>query len=166
VARKIETITITAEGRDKGKVFVLTEMPAPKVERWERRALAAMVATGVEVPDNIQAAGFGYIIAIGLKALLGLRGPEVEALHDELMSCVAYLPDPMHPEIKRAPLEFDIEEDRTIYTLKDEVIKLHAGFSIAAFLSKIWAETAAKMEKDMQTMPTSDGKSEPLSQVG
>ena len=97
MARKTETVTISAEGRDKGKVFVLTEMSAPKVERWERRALAAMAATGIEVPDNVRAAGLGYVLAMGLKALISLRGPEVEALHDELLSCVAYLPDPARP---------------------------------------------------------------------
>jgi len=147
--RKTQTIKIENEGRDKGKVFVIEEMPARQVERWERRALACMAQTGVEVPDDVRNAGFGAIIAMGLKALLGLHGPEVEALHDELMACVKVQPDPTR-EFTRAVIDEEIEEVKTILTLKDEVIKLHAGFSVAAFLSKVWAE-AAERAKTLQT---------------
>ena len=147
--RKKQTITIEDEGRDKGKVFVIEEMPARQVERWERRALACMAQTGVEVPDDVRNAGFGAILAMGLKALLGMHGPEVEALHDELMACVKLQPD-ANRDFTREALEEEIEEVKTILTLKDEVIKLHAGFSVAAFLSKVWAE-AAERAKTLQT---------------
>ena len=152
--RKTATITIAAEGRDKGKLFRIEEMPARQVERWERRALSCMAQTGVEVPDDVRNAGFGAIIAMGLKALLGLHGPEVEALHEELMACVTIHPDPTRPEIVRPLIEEDIEEVKTILTLKDEVIKLHAGFSVAAFLSNLWAEAAEKA-RALQTTSTS-----------
>jgi hypothetical protein len=160
--RKTQTVTIAAEGRDKGKVFVITEMPARQVERWERRALAAMVRTGIEIPDNIKAAGFGYVLAMGLKALIGLNGPEVEALHDELMACVKIQPDPTR-EFTREVLDEEIEEDRKIYTLKDEVIKLHSGFSIAAYLSRLWGEAAQMAAASLNTSTSipSSGPSSP-----
>ena len=150
---KDTVVTITADGRDKGKLFHIREMPARQVERWERRALACMVQTGVQIPDNLQNAGFGFIFAAGLKALLGLSGQEVEALHDELMACVTIHPDPKKPEIERGWIDQDFEEVSTIFRLKDEVIKLHSGFSIASYLSKVWAE-AAEAAKVTQATPT------------
>ena len=149
-------VTIAAEGRDKGKIFHIQEMGARQVERWERRALACMVQTGIEIPDSVQNAGFGFIFAMGLKALLGLSGAEVESLHDELMACVSIHPDPSRLEIKRNLIEEDIEEDRTIYRLKDEVVKLHSGFSIASYLSKVWAEAAARAETSQNTQTSTD----------
>ena len=50
MARSISNYTVQDEGRDNGKVFVLTEMPASRAESWAMRALLALMANGVEVP--------------------------------------------------------------------------------------------------------------------
>jgi len=46
MARKTATVTISAEGRDKGKTFFLTEMSAERSEEWGERALLALVRGG------------------------------------------------------------------------------------------------------------------------
>ena len=52
MARTVSNYTVTDEGRDNGKVFVLTEMPASRAESWAMRALLALMAGGVEVPEH------------------------------------------------------------------------------------------------------------------
>lgn len=149
---KETTVTITAEGRDKGKMYKLTEMPASKVERWERRAIACMVQTGIEIPENMEGAGFGYIFAVGVKALLGMSGPEVDALHDELMSCVSFFPDPVKNPTDRPLVDSDIMEVKTILTLKDAVIQLHTGFSIASHLTRMWEAAEVRVKATLATL--------------
>lgn len=148
--RKDIIVSISAEGRDNGKQFFIQELPAYQAERWARRALAEMVRSGADLPEDIEKAGWSGLLAMGLRGLLGASGPEVDALHDELMACVEYMPDPSKPTIKRKPMPEDIEEIQTIALLKDEVFKLHSGFSIAAALSMIFA-AARKAVKDMQS---------------
>jgi hypothetical protein len=143
--RKIQTITITADGRDQGKVFKLEEMAARPAKRWERNFLACMVQNRIEIPDDLQNAGLGAVLAAVMKLTLGMHGPEVDALHDELLACVAIHPDPKRMEIVRPLIESDIEEPATIDQLEDEVCKLHTGFSIAAFLSKVLGEAASQV---------------------
>ena len=45
MARKVEYITIDQEGRDQGKTFKITEMPALKAEKWATRAFLALAAS-------------------------------------------------------------------------------------------------------------------------
>ena len=52
MARTTANYTVTEEGRDQGKVFVRTEMPASRAESWAMRALLALMAGGVEVPEG------------------------------------------------------------------------------------------------------------------
>ena len=52
MARKVSNYTVTKEGRDLGKTFVITEMPASRAEAWATRALLALMAGGVELPDG------------------------------------------------------------------------------------------------------------------
>ena len=43
MARKTKIVTIAAEGRDYGKSYLLTEMPALKAEKWATRAMMALI---------------------------------------------------------------------------------------------------------------------------
>lgn len=135
--RKIERITITDEGRDKGKVFVLTEMPASKAEMWAARALLALSKSGVEIPENVQGAGMAGIAVLGLKALGGLKFEEARLLLDEMFECAQMQPDPAKPEIVRMIMEEDIEEVATRVRLRAEIFSLHTGFSFADAKSKL-----------------------------
>lgn len=128
MARATANYTVTDEGRDQGKVFVLTEMPASKAESWAMRALLALMNSGVEVPEGFERMGMAGMAEVGLKALSGLKWETAEPLLAEMFECVQFMPDPAKPQIVRALFEQDIEEIATRLKLRAEVWKLHTGF--------------------------------------
>jgi hypothetical protein len=131
--RKTETVTITAEGRDKGKQFLLTEMPALKAERWAFRALLALAHSGVEMPAGAAEGGMASFAQAGLQALNRLSFDEARPLLDEMWTCVQIIPEPKNPQIVR-PLVVremegdDIEDIETIFHLRDRIFRLHTDF--------------------------------------
>lgn len=129
MARKTLNVTISDEGRDKNKVFVLTEMPASKSERWAARALFALMNAGVTVPDNIASAGLSGIAMLGIKAFAHLPFELAEPLLDEMFECVQIQPS---PKVTRALIDDDIEELKTRVLLRKEIFNLHTGFFITA----------------------------------
>lgn len=132
MARKIKTVRITEEGRDKGKTFFITEMPTTKAEKWAMRAFLAMARSGIDIPDEITKAGLAGLATFALRAVAGLNFVEAEPLMDEMMHCVQLQPDPLHPEVLRALIPDDIDEVKTLFTLRKEVMELHTGFSVPA----------------------------------
>jgi len=112
--RKVIDVTITEDGRDKGKTFVLTEMPASQAEKVGQRMAFAMA----------------------LAASSG-DASRLEALMDEVMRCVQVRPDPARPEIIRPLVEDDIEEIETRVRLRREVAELHTGFFAIESLSNL-----------------------------
>lgn len=154
MARKTETYTVEDEGRDKGKVYLLTEWPASKAEQWAIRALLALGAANVEVPSGVMNDGMAGLAAVGLKKLFALPYSAAGPLFDELMQCVEVQPDTRRPQVKRALVETDIEEVRTRLVLKWQVLKLHIDFSIADDLSKLAAKPSAEEKRpDTKTSP-------------
>jgi hypothetical protein len=143
MARKTENFTVTDEGRDKNKTFLLTEWPASEAEAWAIRALLALGAADVEVPDGVLNDGMAGLAEIGLKKLFALPYKEAGPLLDELMKCIQVMPDPRRPQVKRALVETDIEEIRTRLALKWQVLKLHIDFSTAGGLSNLGGKTPA-----------------------
>jgi hypothetical protein len=131
VPRKTQRITVTAEGRDKGKTFLLTELPADQAEAWALRALLGLQRSGFEVTDDTLAGGAASLAAFGLKALFNLPWDELQPLLDEMFSCVQYLHNPKHPaqEIV-AGLNSQIEEVATRFMLRIAIFELHLGFSV------------------------------------
>lgn len=134
--RKTQTVLIEAEGRDKGKMFSLTEMAPSQAEKWAFRALLALAKSGVEVPDNIASSGLAGVAQLGVKAFSGLNYEDAEPLLDEMFAMVSYIPDPTKPIVKRGyggvgPLiEDDIEEVMTRLQLRKELFALHLNFSM------------------------------------
>jgi hypothetical protein len=161
MARKTTIVTIDAAGRDMGKRFQLTEMSASQAEKWGMRAIAAIVRSGVDVPEHIAQSGMAGIMAVGLKSLFGADFRDAEPLLDELFACVKILPDAAHPGLARALVEEDIEEVATRLRLRSEVFELHTNFSVAAFLSKTWETAAARVRatEAMLNTPMSGGVS-------
>ena len=135
MARKTGTITIDQEGRDHGKSFFLTEMPATQAEKWATRALLAMARAGADIPDNVSDMGMAALAdpRALLTAIGNLAFADAEPLLDEMFSCVAFNPS---GSIVRPLIENDIEEVKTRLLLRSEVIALHTGFSIVGSLSK------------------------------
>lgn len=129
MARRIQAIKIEAEGRDKGKEFILTEMPCEQGERWALRALLALTNTGAAVPEEALSAGMAGLAAVGIEALGMLQADRVQPLLDELWpSCVQYVHSAKVPP--RQPMAGDIEEISTRMRIYRELLKLHTGFSL------------------------------------
>jgi hypothetical protein len=128
MARATANFTVTDDGRDKGKVFVITEMPASRAESWAMRAILALMAGGVEVPEGFDRMGMAAMAEIGIKAIAGLKWEVAEPLLAEMWSCVQFIPDPSKPHIVRNLFEEDIEEIATRIKIRAEVWKLHTGF--------------------------------------
>jgi hypothetical protein len=137
MARRTREVTITDEGRDQGKVFFLTEMPAMQADRWSMRALMAIAHTGITIPEEVFSMGMAGIMALGIHSLVRLSASELLPLLDEIHdSCVAHIPDPAKPMVKlgkpggAGPLpDNTIEEVKTYMTLRKELLSLHTGFS-------------------------------------
>lgn len=129
MARATATVVISAAGRDHGKIFRLTEMPATQAEKWAMRAFLAMARNGVEIPDDIASAGLAGIAAIGVKAISGMSFADAEPLMDEMFACVAIIPDGSNPAVVRSLIADDIEEVATRLRLRKEVFGLHVDFS-------------------------------------
>ena len=128
MARNTLNYTVTDEGRDKGKTFVLTEMPASKAEAWAMRALLALLANNVELPDGFERMGMAGMAEVGIKALSGIKWDVAEPLLSEMWDCVQIMPDPSKPHVVRPLIEEDVEEITTRVKIRAEVWKLHTGF--------------------------------------
>jgi len=127
--RKSIQYKVENEGRDKGKVFLLTEMPASQAERWALRAFLALARNGVEISDKDKDAGLAGLAANGLTLIGKLPFDEAQALMEEMFTCVKMIPDPQRPSVTRELIEDDIEEISTRFNLRVEVFKLHVDFS-------------------------------------
>lgn len=159
--RKVAEITISAKGRDEGKTFVLTEMPADQAERWLMRMLEAL-SKSADVGAAVRIGGYAGLYALGIRALVGAPFSQTEPLYKELMDCVKI----KEKAVTRSITSDDVEEVATRMQLKDEVFKLHTGFSVADKLSELWrtslsALEAARTSKDTSTSDPSAAPSSP-----
>lgn len=136
MARRIQTVTVSAEGRDQGKSFVLTEMSAADAEEWAMRIFLALTRAGIDIPGDVMGGGMAAISGVlpGIMANLLLNG--VGGLHyDEVRPLLAQMMDCVRIKEEMATRELtpdDIEEVGTRLFLRGEVFKLHTGFSASA----------------------------------
>lgn len=152
--RKDVRVTITAEGRDRGKVFVLREMPADQAERWFYRLVLALANAGAKIPEEILfagAAGFAEMLptlrnslVVAMRALQGLDYNAIRPLLDEMTAYIKWQPPgvPAPPEQDIFPgLNSQVEEVATWVKLRFELIQLHVGFSLADAVSTTGTES-------------------------
>lgn len=136
MARKQITFTVREEGRDQGKAFLITEMPASQAERFAFRALLALSRTGVTIPDDLAQQGWVGLAGVGIRAFAYLDFADLEPLLAEMIGCVQAIPDPGRPEITRGLVDSDTEEVATLLRLRKEVFELHVDFpKLAALLT-------------------------------
>lgn len=132
MSRKTARLTIEDDNRDKGKSFVITELSAERAERWALRALLALSAAGIDVPEQASNAAMAGMASVGMSMLARLDFDIAEPLLAEMMDCVQI---DMGNGVVRDLLEGDcgdIEEVMTRFQLRKAVLELHLGFSIAA----------------------------------
>lgn len=132
MARKTLRVTVTDEGRDKGKTFVLTELPADQAERWFIRALLGLTQSGADISSESMAGGAASFAALGIQALGGITWPVLEPLLDEMFECIQYAPP--DTRLPSQGISFginsQIEEVRTRFLLRVAILELHIGFSL------------------------------------
>jgi hypothetical protein len=156
------------ENRDHGKRFKVVEMSAMAAERWAARATLALTSRlsqevgpdlSQEFTENPGMQSMGAIFRI----LRGMSFPELEPLLDELMSCVEILPDENNDSYSRRiglGGSDDIEEMTTLILLRQEVMELHTGFTLAASLLNLLA-AVSMMSVTTPLPPTSQQVSPP-----
>ena len=151
MAIKTALITIDAEGRDKGKMFHITELPADQIEWWAIRAFLALAKAGIEIPEEAAAAGIAGIAELGILNTLGRIHPEdAKPLLDELLVGVRIIPDASNPNFMRSDIKSDIEEFRTYFTLRLASFNLCSGFSQPVVTSNSTSMTGFKGRKTMR----------------
>lgn len=149
MGRRTKVYQVDTEGRDKGKRFLITEMPASQAESWAYRVILALMSTNAEMPENFEQTGMAGLAQLGLRGMAGLPWSVADPLLKEMFQCVEILPDVKQPMFSR-PLEpaggdgdYDIEEIATRIALRGEIFKLHVDFSTAAVQSLIGKGKAA-----------------------
>lgn len=132
MARKSLTVVVSDDNRDKGKTFILSEMPADQAERWAIRLFLALGANGATVPDGALEAGMAGIAGIALKMLSSLPEHAALPLLEEMFECVRYQPSnsKIEPLAILPGVNSQIEEVKTRFQLRMRLLELHTGFSM------------------------------------
>ncbi|MGH6878759.1 MAG: hypothetical protein ACREHV_15465, partial [Rhizomicrobium sp.] len=133
-------------GRDAGKVYLITEWPAARAEKWALKAFLAYNRGGGELPlDQVAGMGMEGIFVLGVQTFLRgqMQSTEVIPILDELLDCVQMIRDPT----KRGPdgrviatpiaSDDDIAEVKTRLWLRSEVLRVHVNFSVAGAVSNL-----------------------------
>lgn len=157
MARKTQKITISREGRDKGKTFLITEMPAFQAEQWGSRAIIAILNSGNSIDFNIDPReGMLGVVGKVMDMLAGIKPDDAIPLWDQMMTCIQVVSsdDHVRPLLTGEGSE-DIEEWLTIMQLKKEAFMLHVDFLksvVGQILEAI--EKASQEFKSTETSPT------------
>lgn len=126
-------------------------MSADAAERWAIRVLLAFANAGAKMPDAAlmgglehMAASYQSLMIQGIRSLAGMRYDDVEPLLTQMLGCVTFKPQQAGMvELSLESTLSQIEEVKTLLTLRYEVLELHLGFSLADALSNSTASPAA-----------------------
>lgn len=122
--------------RDNGKTFILTEMDAYQGQDWALRALLALAASGIQVPDGALSTGWAGLAGFGITALSRAPYGALKPLLDEMLEQAKYAHQPNNPKMPLQSISpgpnCPVEEIKTFITLQMALFKLHTGFSPAA----------------------------------
>ena len=129
----LKTKQITIEnGRDKGRVFLITEMAAAHADNWAMRALIALANGGVDLGSLRPQQGMMGMVKATLDALGKVKPEDAIPLLNELLGCVQIIPDGGKP--RPFNMDFnDVEDFTTLWRLRKEVFALHTDFLQHAF---------------------------------
>lgn len=120
--QKTKEIVIEDEGRDKGKRFVIEEMPSYQGEKWALRVIFAAANAGVEIPDDIAESGMSGLATMGKEIFQKIPFESADPLLDELMGCVKFSTG---NGFARELVETDTVEVRTRLKLRMESLMFH-----------------------------------------
>lgn len=161
--RKIEDVTVPQTfSRDAGKVFRITEWSAKRADDWVVRMSLAYNRGGGDLPMMSALAGRGMeaVAYVGIQTFLRgqIKAEEVIPILDELLECVQIVRSlKAIDQVTGLPLatpivsDDDIEEVRTRWWLRSEVLRIHTGFSLAEVLSKWISAIMKPVSENTQT---------------
>jgi hypothetical protein len=150
MARKTCRITIDADGRDKGKTFVLTELPALDIERWTVRLVLALGKNGISLPDVQADSGFAGIAGVLWVLIAQISPGEAEALLATMLQNLKI----DEGKITRDLVPDDIEEPETLLQIRMAWVDLHAGFFVKGG-RLIWGRLTSLIGTSMPASSTS-----------
>ncbi|HHJ4350415.1 hypothetical protein [Citrobacter freundii] len=130
MSRKEIPFTVTDEGRDKGKEFIITEMSA-----WDADSLAQDIFRAMgdsnysSIPADVIAMGCAGLATVGL-SVISASSPEVaRQLRDRLMSTVdIVITNDGKRQQRKVNGSLDFEEVSTIRSLLDKVFEINFNF--------------------------------------
>lgn len=149
MARRTKQVTIQGDpekNRDAGKTYIITEVPAVQAEEWAVRAFMALGTSGIRIPDELMNAGLVGVALVGYQVFMGAAPEAVLPLWREMLpACVqlrgmnsndgALVAMPWSPTI--------VEEVSTLMTLRQEILELHTGFTLAEAALRLKAAASA-----------------------
>src|SRR6478736_900733 len=121
MARQVITHKIEREGRDRGKVFIITEMSATAAHCWATRAIFGIMNGGVDIPDDVLSQGMAGLAAIGLNGLTGIPYAVAGHLLKEMLQC-AQIKEQL---LVRPFTDDDVEEAMTLFELQRIALTMH-----------------------------------------
>lgn len=143
MARRSISVTIDAtdNNRDGGKTFVITEVSAVQAEEWGLRAMMALGTSGLVVPKELASAGLIGAAIIGYQAFMGAKWEAVSPLWQEMLpQCVQYEPS---PGVRMPWNAILVEEVSTLLKLRQNILELHTGFTLAELAQRLAASSSA-----------------------
>ena len=151
IKSKIVTPPSELAGRDRGKQYLITEMPAVRAEKWAMRMMLLLRNSRTALPLNIESFGMVGVAIIGLNAWIqGEIDPvRLEPLMDEMLTCVQMVRDPKFPDIASQVIEGDIEVLAVLLWLRSEVVALHTNFPTNELLLRAYKSISEAMQKLM-----------------
>lgn len=133
MARREEFYTVSDNNRDFNKTFVITEMSAFDAESFAIKLGLLLLSNNPELPSDLNQKIQGNELSMqdiahyGFRLLQGLNYDAIKPVLDDLMMCVQIIVD-KKSGIRRALVNEDIEEVKTIMTLRKKVVELHVNF--------------------------------------
>ena len=123
-------VRIDDEGRDKGKLFKITEMSAYDAEQWSWQVLFAMERAGIDVGERGLGGGLASVAALGVNNMLRTAPADMMPLLDRFLRCIELAPDPKHKDaLREVDWIEDLEEADTIKRLRFDALRLHINFT-------------------------------------
>lgn len=153
-------------GRDKDKMFYLSEWPAERAEDWGWRALIAYNRGGGKIPPEAIGGGMEAIFWLFVEKFAAgyMQADEAIPIWKELLECVQIVRDQRAKDVKtgkpvaHALMPTDIMEVKTRLWLRSEVLELHTNFSAFDIVSTLISAIMTK--RATSTTRTSQGSSE------
>lgn len=106
--------TVSAEGADKGKSFVITRMDAFTADKWARHAVQSAIRGGARIGATLADSGMAGLASVGLEIFGFMDEADLDRAFDKLIACVKIRTDPANPNMTRAVIASDFEEPDTL----------------------------------------------------